>query len=84
MKEAEMPAKLEDGVAPLRRDPLRPVAHERPRRLGSFLASLGPWEGESAQALTARLREARDAGESPRSSAARDQLLGEQSSDPAL
>ena len=71
-----MVASLDDAIAQLRRDPLRPVraqvddleieiravAPERPRRLGSFLASLGPWEGESAETLTARLREARDVG----------------------
>lgn len=76
-----MPASLDDAVAQLRRDPFHPVraqiddleieirvvAPERPRRLGSYLASLGPWEGESAEALTSRLREARDAGGSVKS-----------------
>ena len=31
-------------------------------RLGSAIASLGPWEGEDSEALIERLREARKAG----------------------
>ncbi len=68
---------IEEAVEELKRHPAQPVrAHlpdldvemralhpeARPRPLGDFLASLGPWEGEPAEALFARLREAREAG----------------------
>ena len=69
---------LERAVAELRRHPEEPVrAHcgdltvelravacspSEPRPLGDSLAALGPWEGESADELMARLREARAAG----------------------
>jgi hypothetical protein len=38
------------------------LAGVRPRRLGDSLASLGPWEGESTEELSSRLREARKLG----------------------
>ncbi len=68
---------LEQAVSDLRRDPgrtvrarvdgievdLRVVGSSRPPRpLGDFLASLGPWEGETCEELLRRLREAREAG----------------------
>ncbi|MEK6606835.1 MAG: hypothetical protein AABZ30_04160 [Myxococcota bacterium] len=72
-----MSKSLAEAVAELRRDPRRAVrarvddlevelravgSLERPERLGSFLASLGPWEGESSEQLLDRLRKARDSG----------------------
>ena len=68
---------LEEAVAELKRHPGKTVrAHcgdldvemravspaAPPRRLGDSLASLGPWEGESTEALMSRLQEARAAG----------------------
>lgn len=68
---------LEEAVEELVRDPSRPVrAHvrdldvelramaspEKALKLGDYLASLGPWEGESPEELLRRLREAREAG----------------------
>lgn len=68
---------IEEAVEELKRHPAQPVrAHlpdldlemrvlplePGPRPLGDFLAALGPWEGEPAEALMARLREAREAG----------------------
>lgn len=68
---------IDEAVRELRRDPSRPVrAHlddldielraveppARPVRLGDFLASLGPWEGEAEEDLLARLRDARHTG----------------------
>ncbi len=68
---------LEEAVAELRRHPAKtvkarcgdlavemraisPPATTAP--LGDSLASLGPWEGETTEELTSRLREAREAG----------------------
>jgi len=68
---------LEKAVEALKRDPSRPVraqvddldlelravgSESRPVRLGDFLSSLGPWEGESTAELCARLKEARASG----------------------
>lgn len=68
---------LEEAVEELKRDPSRPVraqvddfdlelravgSKSRPVRLGDFLSSLGPWEGESTTELCARLKEARESG----------------------
>jgi hypothetical protein len=68
---------LEEAVEALKRDPSRPVraqvddldlelravgSNPRTVRLGDFLSSLGPWEGESAAELNARLKEARASG----------------------
>ncbi len=68
---------LEEAVAELKRHPgktvrahcgdldveMRAVASGAgPQRLGDALAALGPWEGESTEALMSRLRAARAAG----------------------
>jgi hypothetical protein len=69
---------LEEAVEALKRDPSRPVraqvvddldlelravgSKSPPVRLGEFLSSLGPWEGESTAELHARLKEARASG----------------------
>ncbi len=70
-------ATLEEAVAELRRHPAKTVkAHcgdlavelraisppPATGRLGDSLAALGPWEGETTEELTSRLREAREAG----------------------
>ena len=68
---------LEEAVAELKRHPAKivkvrcgdlavelraisPPATTAP--LGDSLASLGPWEGETGEELTARLRQARETG----------------------
>ena len=68
---------LEDALAALKRDPMRPVrvhvenmdvelravaTPEPEMPLGDFLASLGPWEGESTEELLELLREGRRLG----------------------
>lgn len=68
---------LEQAVSELRRHPKEAVrAHcgdltvelravspsPEPQLLGDSLAALGPWEGESTEELTSRLREARESG----------------------
>ena len=68
---------LQRAIDELKRDPSRPVQAqvdelevelraltpaEHPERLGDFLASLGPWEGESLDELLERLKEARKSG----------------------
>jgi hypothetical protein len=68
---------LEDALAALRRDPMHPVrvhvedmdvelravrTPEPEIPLGDYLASLGPWEGESTEQLLEILREGRRMG----------------------
>jgi hypothetical protein len=68
---------LEDALAALKRDPMHPVrvhvedmdvelrAIKTPQPempLGDYLASLGPWEGESTEELLQLLREGRRIG----------------------
>jgi hypothetical protein len=72
-----VPQGLEAAIAQLRRNPavpvraqlgdleleLRAVRSSAPgTALGDYLASLGPWEGETLAELTERLRAAREAG----------------------
>ncbi len=66
---------LEEAAAELKKHPEKKVraycgdlavemraiwTSESPQRLGDSLAALGPWEGESAEELMSRLREARE------------------------
>ncbi|MFL6197226.1 MAG: hypothetical protein ACJ75H_23770 [Thermoanaerobaculia bacterium] len=68
---------IKAAVEELKRDPNRPVyaevdsldvelralvPHARPADIGEFLEDLGPWEGESYEELSRRLREARKEG----------------------
>ncbi len=69
---------LEKAVAELRRHPAKSVRAQcgdfavelraitpppaPTGRLGDSLAAIGPWEGETTEELTSRLREAREAG----------------------
>jgi hypothetical protein len=75
---ATKPATIEDALAALRRDPTHPVrvhvqgmdielhAVVQPKRtgegIGTRMAALGPWEGESLAEITTILREGRRAG----------------------
>lgn len=75
---AHIPATLEEALEKLRRDPSHPVrAHVDdldvelralpPRRregpgLGSRMAALGPWQGESTEEIIRILRDGREAG----------------------
>lgn len=77
--EKDRPGSLDEAVARLKRDPARPVQARiddldvelrvvrtpAPElKLGDFLAGGGGWQGESAEELIGRLREARNAGTS--------------------
>ncbi len=68
---------LDEAVAGLKRHPAKTVKARcgdlavelkaisppaPPGQLGDSIASLGPWEGETTEELTSRLREAREAG----------------------
>lgn len=75
---AHIPATLEEALEKLRRDPsqpvrahvddldveLRAVPHRRREGpgLGTRMAALGPWQGESTEEIIRILREGREAG----------------------
>lgn len=77
MAQSAMRSSLDDALAALRRDPMHPVrvhvedmdvelrairtpSPEVP--LGDYLASIGPWEGESTEELLDLLHEGRQTG----------------------
>ena len=76
--QTQIPKALEEALAKLRHDPSRPVrAHldeldvelravppsrRRGTGLGTRMAALGPWQGESTEEIIRILREGRDAG----------------------
>ncbi len=75
--QTERPKTLDEALDQLKRDPLHPVRlHVRDMEvevravtpppndmpLGDFLASLGPWEGESTEELLQLLRDERKMG----------------------
>jgi hypothetical protein len=77
MAQAAAKSPLDDALAALRRDPMHPVrvhvgdmnvelrAVQTPAPedlLGDYLASIGPWEGESTEELMELLREGRRMG----------------------
>ena len=76
--QTQIPKALEEALAQLRRDPSRPVrahlgeldvelravppAQRRGPGLGTRMAALGPWQGESTEEIIRILREGREAG----------------------
>lgn len=75
---AHISATIEEALEKLKRDPSQPVRahvddldvevravpHRRPRGpgLGTRMAALGPWQGESTEEIIRILREGREAG----------------------